>query len=106
MVNSLDWCVKNSYSESNDANLGRCIVHATDIPCNEKLADFKYRGHPLINPDLPPDRILKDSSLLDAISVWPIKKPDTFYRLHHFLVKVGIIKKVVWFSFIVAINER
>lgn len=88
VVASLDWCVKNAYSESDDANLGRCIVHATDIACSSKAGTIQYTGHPLLNPDLPYHRILKDSTLLDAISVWPVYKPELIYRLHHYFVKV------------------
>ena len=34
---SLDWCVKNAFSESDSDNVGRCILHATDIPCQNTV---------------------------------------------------------------------
>jgi hypothetical protein len=34
---SLDWCVRNAFSEFDDDNLGRCILHATDISCQQSV---------------------------------------------------------------------
>jgi hypothetical protein len=34
---SLDWCVKNAFSDFDDDNLGRCVLHATDISCQESI---------------------------------------------------------------------
>lgn len=34
---SLDWCVKNAFSDFDGDNLGRCILHATDISCQESV---------------------------------------------------------------------
>jgi hypothetical protein len=37
VMSSLDWCVKNSFSDSDDDNLGQCILHATAISCQESI---------------------------------------------------------------------
>lgn len=37
VMSSLDWCVKNAFSYSDDDNLGRCILHATAISCQESI---------------------------------------------------------------------
>jgi hypothetical protein len=34
---SLDWCVRNAFSDFDDDNLGQCVLHATDISCQESV---------------------------------------------------------------------
>jgi len=92
VVASLDWCVKNAYSEIDSANLGRCIVHATDVKCKSLIPGGgleQYKAHQLINPDIAFEKLIKDPSLLNAVTVWPIMKANMFYRLHNFYVKVS-----------------
>lgn len=33
----LSWCTRNTYSDSDTDNLGRCILHAMDQPCVSSL---------------------------------------------------------------------
>lgn len=33
----LDWCVKNAFSDSDDDNVGRCIVHASEYLCTNSI---------------------------------------------------------------------
>ena len=36
----MQWCTRNTYSDSNTDNLGRCILHATDKPCTASIQVF------------------------------------------------------------------
>ncbi|KOX74915.1 Chondroitin sulfate synthase 2 [Melipona quadrifasciata] len=42
LKNNLDWCVRNAYSDSDDVNFGRCIVHSTSIPCSNHIQGQKF----------------------------------------------------------------
>ncbi|CAK9814853.1 Chondroitin sulfate synthase 2 [Anthophora plagiata] len=42
LKNNLDWCVKNAYSDSDDINFGRCIVHSTSTPCSDHIQGQKF----------------------------------------------------------------
>lgn len=38
----LTWCTRNTYSETDTDNLGRCILHATDKPCVSSVQVFNF----------------------------------------------------------------
>ncbi|CAL7941243.1 unnamed protein product [Xylocopa violacea] len=42
LKNNLDWCVKNAYSDSDDINFGRCIVHSSSTPCSNYIQGQKF----------------------------------------------------------------
>lgn len=37
MVTNIDWCVKNVFSSSDDDNFGRCVLHSSNIPCQDMV---------------------------------------------------------------------
>jgi len=37
IMSSLDWCVKNAFYDSDDDNVGQCVLHATGISCQESV---------------------------------------------------------------------
>ncbi|XP_050729542.1 chondroitin sulfate synthase 2-like [Eriocheir sinensis] len=43
----LSWCTRNTYSDSDTDNLGRCILHAVDQPCVSSLQGQEYSSYRL-----------------------------------------------------------
>lgn len=37
IINELDWCTKNAFSADGDDNIGRCVLHSANLPCNEAV---------------------------------------------------------------------
>lgn len=35
MQKSLEWCVKNSVSKDDSVNFGKCVIHASQVPCTD-----------------------------------------------------------------------
>jgi hypothetical protein len=41
----MDWCTKNSYSENPSDNIGRCVLHSTNLACTQSanvIKEFIY----------------------------------------------------------------
>lgn len=45
----LSWCTRNTYSETDTDNLGRCILHATDLPCASSMQVMNDLVIPLVS---------------------------------------------------------
>lgn len=37
MVQDIDWCVKNVYSSSDADNFGKCVLHSSNIVCQQMV---------------------------------------------------------------------
>jgi Chondroitin N-acetylgalactosaminyltransferase len=37
IADGLDWCVRNAFSDNDDDNMGRCIVHSSGLPCTSSI---------------------------------------------------------------------
>ena len=37
LVANIDWCVKNVHSSSDDENFGRCVMHSSNIECQQMV---------------------------------------------------------------------
>ncbi|XP_045106284.1 chondroitin sulfate synthase 2-like [Portunus trituberculatus] len=47
VAGQLSWCTRNTYSDSDTDNLGRCILHAVDQPCVSSLQGQHYNSYRL-----------------------------------------------------------
>ncbi|KAJ9598451.1 hypothetical protein L9F63_010847, partial [Diploptera punctata] len=91
---SLDWCVKNAFSDSDDDNLGRCILHATSIPCQDSVQGNTLSSYMLEKDFSMEDgmqKLITDNKFDSALTVYPIKEQNTFYRLHAYFSKVALV---------------
>ncbi|KAL4717477.1 hypothetical protein ACJJTC_000626 [Scirpophaga incertulas] len=79
----LDWCVRNSYSAHHHENIGRCILHATHLPCHRFA-----RGEVYISAVLREGREEVWPDLADAVTAHPVSDPAHFYRLHAYVSRV------------------
>ncbi|CAB0020638.1 unnamed protein product [Nesidiocoris tenuis] len=82
---SLDWCVKNAFSDSDDDNVGRCILHATQSPCK----NLTSKGRRLSTKKMSGVDVgkLQPANLDNVFSYYPLKKDQTVYQLHLLLSK-------------------
>uniref|UniRef100_A0A224XL69 Hexosyltransferase n=1 Tax=Panstrongylus lignarius TaxID=156445 RepID=A0A224XL69_9HEMI len=84
LQNSLDWCVKNSYSDSDDDNVGRCILHASQLPCIQFIEGNKLQGKPLSEDE---KKNLENLNFNKAVTYFKLDDHNLFYQLHLILSK-------------------
>lgn len=90
---SLDWCVKNAFSESDTDNVGRCILHATDIPCQDTVQGLHLFSHRTKNPfnlDAELKTLAKQTTVDKIISMHPVPEPAAVYSFHAYFSKVAL----------------
>ncbi|PSN43934.1 Chondroitin sulfate synthase 2 [Blattella germanica] len=90
---ALDWCVKNAFSDSDDDNLGRCILHATSISCQESIQGHTFSSYVLddgfsIEDDM--QKITKDQKFDSALTVYPIQDQTVIFLFHAYFCKVAL----------------
>lgn len=37
IMDNLDWCIKNSFSDNHSENLGRCVAKSINLDCQEEV---------------------------------------------------------------------
>lgn len=84
----LDWCVKNAFSDSDDDNVGRCVVHSSNFPCMSTLQGQNLQSIHL-ESDFNPDHGLQELNK-NAQIIFPIKEPETIYKLHKYFCEVEL----------------
>ncbi|XP_021935105.1 chondroitin sulfate synthase 2 isoform X3 [Zootermopsis nevadensis] len=95
-MSSLDWCVKNAFSYSDDDNLGRCILHATAISCQESIQGYALTSYTLdrtFNMEDDIQRLARDSRFDSALTLYPVQEPNILFQLHAYFCKVGLVHK-------------
>lgn len=90
---SLDWCVKNAFSESATDNVGRCILHATDIPCKSSVQGLNLLTHRTkkpfnLNSEL--QSLAKKITVDKIITMYPVPEPAAVYSFHAYFSKVAL----------------
>lgn len=88
---SLDWCVKNIFSDSDDANLGRCIFHSTGIPCSTDIKNLKVSSYYFkVNDEINIEKLSDDDDddFNNALSFWPMPSPAVMLLFHIYFTKV------------------
>ena len=90
---SLDWCVKNAFSESDSDNVGRCILHATDIPCQNSVQGLNLLTHRTKEPfnlDMELQTLAKQATVGQIVTMYPVPEPNAVYSLHAYFSKVAL----------------
>ncbi|KAJ4439449.1 hypothetical protein ANN_07573 [Periplaneta americana] len=94
VASSLDWCVKNAFSDSDDDNFGRCVLHATDISCQESIQGQTLTSYILdrsFNMEDDIQRLARDSTFDSALTIYPIPEANVLFQLHAYFCKVGLV---------------
>ncbi|XP_046743414.1 chondroitin sulfate synthase 2 [Diprion similis] len=93
MKNNLDWCVRNTYSDSDDVNFGRCIVHSSSLPCTNTIQGQTIKSTVLnesstLEPNLYAP-IAKNYSE-SPVSVYPVLHHSTIYKLNAYIARLEL----------------
>ncbi|XP_043515784.1 chondroitin sulfate synthase 2 [Frieseomelitta varia] len=85
LKNNLDWCVRNAYSDSDDVNFGRCIVHSTSILCSNHIQGQKF-WYTKLKSTFSFEKDLKDliqnNEFLNSLVIYPIYDHFLVYKLN------------------------
>ncbi|XP_003699976.1 chondroitin polymerizing factor [Megachile rotundata] len=85
LKSNLDWCVKNSYSDSDDVNFGRCIVHSTSTPCSNSIQGQQFL-YTKLKPTFLFERNFKDltenEEFLRSLVIYPIYDHHLIYKFN------------------------
>ncbi|XP_050418344.1 chondroitin sulfate synthase 2 [Patella vulgata] len=82
----LDWCSTNCHSSDPSLNLGQCLLHSTDMNCQEHTGTKSYTYFKVSDFDFD-DEIpkLKQKEVFNAsISVFPMPDDINHYKLHRY----------------------
>ncbi|XP_014474945.1 PREDICTED: chondroitin sulfate synthase 2 [Dinoponera quadriceps] len=93
--NNLDWCVKNAYSDSDDVNVGRCILHSTSMPCTDRVQgqDFKFtRLKPAFHFKRDFAELAERSDFRNSLSVYPIHDHMLVYKFNMYFAAINCMK--------------
>ncbi|KAJ8680351.1 hypothetical protein QAD02_016138 [Eretmocerus hayati] len=95
MKNNLDWCVKNTFSSYDDVNFGRCIVHATSIPCTNSFQHAQYHSKELNGTfmfERDSIKLTKDENFLEWVTVHPLYNHLDIYKFNSYLAEIELMK--------------
>jgi len=95
LKNNLDWCVKNAYSDSDDVNLGRCILHSTSMPCTNRIQGRNFtftQLKPTFNFEKHFIRMTEQSDFQNSLSVYPIYDHMLIYKFNMYFAAVSSLK--------------
>lgn len=95
LKNNLDWCVKNAYSDSDDVNFGRCIVHSTSTPCSDRIQGQRFL-YTKLKPTFLFERNLKDlagnEEFLNSLVIYPIYDHHIIYKLNTYFAATKAVE--------------
>lgn len=89
----LDWCVKNAYSDSDNVNFGRCIVHSTSMPCTNRIQgeDFKFtKLESTFNFEKDLTKLVEQSEFQNSLSVYPVYNHMLIYKFNMYFAAVSL----------------
>ncbi|KAL1123361.1 hypothetical protein AAG570_002446 [Ranatra chinensis] len=87
---SLDWCVKSSLTKIDDDNVGQCILHASNLPCQNSV-----QGLTLKSITLPKNiqlETLNDVISDNGVTYHKIFDVNLFYKLHFLITKKALLE--------------
>ncbi|XP_072746635.1 chondroitin sulfate synthase 2 [Anoplolepis gracilipes] len=93
--NNLDWCVKNAYSDSDDINVGRCILHSTSMPCSNRVQgqNFTFTElKPVFNFEKDFARLTDQNEFQNSLSIYPIYDHILIYKLNMYFAAINSIR--------------
>lgn len=93
IANNLDWCIKNIDSDSNDINIGRCILHSANVKCTSDVMGQSYSSFNVLQyTDVKYELqfLRKQSEFNNAVTIHPVIKENYFYILHAYFTKKGL----------------
>ncbi|XP_076291816.1 chondroitin polymerizing factor [Lasioglossum baleicum] len=95
LKNNLDWCVKNAYSDSDDVNFGRCIVHSSSTVCSDRTQGQQYQFTQL-EPTFSFEQNFKDvagnEEFLNSLVIYPMYDHLLIYKFNTYFAAMKSIE--------------
>ncbi|XP_046685952.1 chondroitin sulfate synthase 2-like [Homalodisca vitripennis] len=87
MQRSLEWCVKNAVTKDDNVNFGRCVFHASQVPCSDSAQGTKFQTFVVrkgqLNSLIP--SVTADNQRFDnSIIIGPLSKAEHYYTIHFY----------------------
>ena len=107
LKSNLDWCVKNAYSDSDDINFGRCIIHSMSTPCSNQIQGQKFvftKLKPTFIFEQNFKELAKNEEFLHSLVIYPIYDHLLIYKFNTYFAatksveiqeKISYIRKAV-----------
>ncbi|XP_050537031.1 chondroitin sulfate synthase 2 [Daktulosphaira vitifoliae] len=95
LIPNVDWCVKNAYSNSDDDNFGRCVLHTLNLPCQTSIQNHVVNSYHLWEAsDLKRiiDQPDQQRSFEQALTIYPMLNADDMYKIHLAFCKMHLDK--------------
>ncbi|KAH0950997.1 hypothetical protein HN011_007575 [Eciton burchellii] len=93
--NNLDWCVKNAYSDLDDINFGRCILHSTSMPCTNRIQGQNFTFAQLkstFNFDRDFSLLTEQNDFQNSLSIYPIYDHILIYKFNMYFAAINSVK--------------
>lgn len=87
VVQNINWCTRNAFSDDASDNIGRCVLHSADIPCSRAVqgnifSTFKLDESFHLEQDAGIGPSNQQSEFDAALTVYPNMNPESVYKLH------------------------
>ncbi|XP_076758265.1 chondroitin polymerizing factor isoform X2 [Xylocopa sonorina] len=95
LKSNLDWCVENAYSDSDDINFGRCIVHSSSMPCSSYIQGQKFLYTKLPSTFLFEQNLkdlAKNEDFLNSLVIYPIYDHLVIYKLNTYFAAIKSVE--------------
>lgn len=95
MKNNLDWCVKNAYSDSDDVNFGRCILHSTSMPCTNHIEGRNLtfiQLKSIFNFEKDFAQLTEQNEFQNSVSIYPVYDYKLIYKFNMYFAAINSIK--------------
>ncbi|XP_015597570.1 chondroitin sulfate synthase 2 [Cephus cinctus] len=95
MKTNLDWCVKNTYSDSDDINFGRCIVHSLPVLCTSTSQGQTFHSEkldPTFHFETSLSKLIANSNIADSVSIYPIYDHTVVYKMSAYIATTELAK--------------
>ncbi|XP_058800240.1 chondroitin sulfate synthase 2 isoform X2 [Phymastichus coffea] len=93
LKNNLDWCVKSTFSSSDDVNFGRCIVHSSSISCSNQAQKQVFTSTKLnvtFSYEKDFEEVSNQENFNNSTTVYPIYDHSSIYQLNVYFAKVHL----------------
>lgn len=91
--NNLDWCVKNAYSDSDDVNFGRCIVHSASTRCVNHIQGQNFLFTRLESTFLFEQHLknlTRNEQFINSLVIYPIYDHHLIYKFNTYFATVSL----------------
>ena len=94
MLPEIEWCTKNAYSNDPSENIGRCVLHSSNMACSKSSngLNVTYYVDENFNFDQDISRLAKSSDFNNSLTVFKVKDFKTMFKLQIYFNQVDLIE--------------